>query len=85
MCLEFQALNNFIVKNKFPIPTIDDLLDELKANQFFMKLNLHSSYHQIFMKEVDIPKTNLHTHEGNYEFLMMPFDLYNAPSTFQAS
>ena len=82
MCIDYWHINKVTVKNKYPLPRIKDLFYQLKGTGVFSKIDLRSSYYQLRVKEVDVPKTAFRTQYGHYEFLVMPFGLTNTPAAF---
>ena len=83
LCIDYRQLNMVMVKNRYPLPSIDDLFDQLKGAQVYSKIDLRTGYHQLRVRETDIPKTTFRKRYGHFEFTVMPFGFPNGPTTFK--
>ncbi|KAC9475838.1 hypothetical protein E3N88_45765 [Mikania micrantha] len=82
MCIDYRELNKVTIKNRYPLPMIDDLFDQLQGVSYFTNINLRSGYHQLRFRDEDVPKTIFRTRYRHYEFMVLPFGLTNVPAVF---
>jgi len=82
LCVDYRQLNKVTIKNRYPLPRIDDLMDQLVGAEVFSKIDLRSRYHQIRVKAEDVPKTAFRTRYGHYEYFVLPFAVTNTPGVF---
>ena len=82
LCIDYRQLNKVMIKNRYPLPRIDDLFDQLRGERVYSKIDIRTGYHQLRVRDTDIPKAAFRTHYGHFEFTVMPFGLMNVPVAF---